>query len=147
MGNDVLRTNHESNILIEKDRQLTLKKDTLVGITESLIRLAALPEQSFNPLYEILRNAHIHGNKKDPNKFIYILINEDKISIMDQGDGFDYSKIMSLAEEAKKSHQTLYELTQKDNGGLGLGIRLIFSYPFKVEYKNGGSQVEFFKKR
>lgn len=45
---------------------------------------------------EVLNNAIIHGNKNDPTKYIYMMIEiKDRsleIIILDSGDGFDYYK-------------------------------------------------------
>jgi serine/threonine-protein kinase RsbW len=60
-----------------------------------------LPEEQFNNLMiavtELLLNAIVHGNKLDEKKIVKFAVGYDdktmKIKIIDEGNGFDFSKI------------------------------------------------------
>lgn len=82
---------------------------------------------------EAVSNAIIHGNILDETKIVKINFKEksDKylISIIDQGNGFDY--------------KNLNDPTHKDNiyKESGRGIFIMYQYADKVDFQNNGSTV------
>jgi serine/threonine-protein kinase RsbW len=88
-------------------------------------------------LTELFANAIYHGNKGDHSKKVTIghVIDKKKvtISIMDEGDGFDPSKVPD---------PTLPENLVKD---CGRGIYIVRSYADKLEFNQKGNRVSITK--
>lgn len=84
---------------------------------------------------EAVNNAIIHGNKLDGSKKVNINFsiedNKLRISIKDEGPGFDYENIPdpTAPENIEKPH--------------GRGIFLMKHLVDEWEFKNNGSQVDF----
>jgi serine/threonine-protein kinase RsbW len=88
-------------------------------------------------LTELFANAIYHGNKGDHSKKVIVghVIDKKKvvISIMDEGDGFDPSKVPD---------PTLPENLIKD---CGRGIYIVRNYADKVEFNKKGNRVTITK--
>jgi len=84
-------------------------------------------------VHEAVSNAILHGNNKNPNKKVYIefkLENECLIvSVEDEGNGFDYTKLPNPTKE--KNKEKLF----------GRGIFLISSLTNKYEFKKNGKKI------
>jgi len=85
-------------------------------------------------LEEAVKNAIIHGNKRDIKKTVRIsfqrIPNGLSFTITDQGDGFNYWAVPNPVE------------TKDENENTGNGIFLIRSLADKVSYNSTGNQVE-----
>lgn len=83
---------------------------------------------------EAIQNALSHGNLRDPSKVINISYNISpdflKISIMDQGDGFNIES---------------YRNNRDDNPEAGRGIILMRNFMDKVYYNDKGNKVTMIK--
>jgi len=83
-------------------------------------------------LLEILNNAHIHGNEEDEGKIISISykMNDSffEAVIEDQGDGFDYEKIIFASQPDKERHR---------------GILFVKALTNEYKYFDNGSKVYF----
>jgi serine/threonine-protein kinase RsbW len=88
-------------------------------------------------LTELLANAIYHGNKGDHLKKVIVGHTIDKknviISVMDEGDGFDPSKVPD---------PTLPENLVKD---CGRGIYIVRNYADKIEFNKKGNRVTITK--
>lgn len=86
---------------------------------------------------EALRNAMIHGNKMDPSKKVTVETEKTEgavvISVEDEGDGFEPSKLPD---------PTLEENLLKESGR---GVYLIRHLMDEVKYENGGRKVIMIK--
>ena len=85
------------------------------------------------PVIEAVNNALLYGNKKDPVKKITITAwqdgNELKVSVEDEGDGFDYEAV---------DNPTLPENVSKE---AGRGLFLMKTLSDSIEFENNGSKV------
>ncbi|MCW3785177.1 ATP-binding protein [Plebeiibacterium sediminum] len=85
-------------------------------------------------IVEGVNNAIVHGNKLDINKKVrleYTITDKTlEFIIMDEGNGFDYSKIPdpTLPENVEKTH--------------GRGIFLMNHLADEIEFENNGSTVK-----
>lgn len=81
---------------------------------------------------EAVRNAFIHGNKLDEQKFVYLAFgrknNAMAFVIKDQGKGFDY--------------QNLVDPTEENSNSAGTGIFLINLLSDNVSFLDNGSTIE-----
>ncbi len=88
-------------------------------------------------IHEMLDNAIRHGNKLDPGKKVFLLykVTMDKftISVVDQGDGFNYNKLPDphLPENTIKDH--------------GRGLYLVRQYMDEVEFNEKGNRIKVTK--
>ena len=97
-----------------------------------------LPESQYKNLViavsEVVMNAIVHGNKLDEKKIVKLSIDFDdkqmKISILDEGNGFDFNK---------NHDPTLDENIFKSSGR---GLYIVKSLIENVEYKNTGKGSE-----
>ncbi len=85
-------------------------------------------------LTEAVKNAIIHGNKNDINKFVNIYFESKPFGlsfiVSDEGDGFDYDSIKDPTDP------------QNDYSGNGAGIFLIHSLSDNVTFSNNGRTIE-----
>lgn len=90
-------------------------------------------------LSELLHNAVIHGNKRDPGKHILVEIEpeEDGVSclIRDEGTGFDPKKYLASAEPCPEY--------LPENGR---GIRIVHSLADELAYNSVGNEIWFHKR-
>jgi len=88
-------------------------------------------------LEEAVINAIKHGNKEDKKKQVYINVgltnHAIKISVKDQGKGFDYKDIASPVKEKNIKKPS------------GRGIFLIKKLMDRVEFSDGGSKIKMVK--
>lgn len=88
-------------------------------------------------IHEMLDNALRHGNRLDPKKKVFLLykVTIDKfiISVVDQGDGFDFTQMPD---------PHLPENTIKDNGR---GLFLIRQYMDEVDFNENGNRIRVVK--
>jgi serine/threonine-protein kinase RsbW len=82
---------------------------------------------------ELFLNAVIHGNKENENKTVTITVNIDieriTITIADQGDGFDWNRVLSRSTPADLENEN------------GRGIFLVKHYVDHIKYNDTGNQV------
>lgn len=87
---------------------------------------------------EGVNNAVVHGNKLHPDKYVTVKYSIDKefitFSIIDQGDGFDFSKVPdpTSSENIEKPH--------------GRGIFLMNHLADEIEFYQNGSHIKMFFK-
>lgn len=87
---------------------------------------------------EGVNNAVVHGNKLNPDKYVTVKYSIDKefitFSIIDQGDGFDFSKVPdpTSSENIEKPH--------------GRGIFLMNHLADEIEFYQNGSHIKMFFK-
>ncbi len=90
-------------------------------------------------IYEMVSNALRHGNRYDPAKSVTILYRVDynafSISVLDEGDGFDYTCIPD-----PRKGERLY----KPNGR---GLFIVRHYMDEVEFNEKGNRIKAFKRR
>jgi anti-sigma regulatory factor (Ser/Thr protein kinase) len=117
----------------EMDRAISVvlsAMDSLGYIDESIRKMKII-------LTELFANAIYHGNKGDHSKKVIVGHTIDKkkvtISIMDEGDGFDPSKIPD---------PTLPENLAKD---CGRGIYIVRNFADKLEFNGKGNRVTIIK--
>jgi serine/threonine-protein kinase RsbW len=85
-------------------------------------------------LVEALENSISHGNKRDPNKKVNVLLQSDgkelSIQITDMGEGFNHERIKSpiLPENIKKLH--------------GRGVFILNHLSDKLEYNELGNEIK-----
>lgn len=86
-------------------------------------------------LYEGLTNAVKHGNKLDINRVVELIIElkggQLSISVKDQGEGFDWQKILDEEPELAPLEQ--------DNGR---GLYILKFYGYDPEYNQKGNQLK-----
>jgi serine/threonine-protein kinase RsbW len=115
--------------------------DKATSVILSAMDSLGYPDESIRKmkiiLTELFANAIYHGNKGDHSKKVTVghAIDKNKvtISIMDEGDGFDPSKIPD---------PTLPENLVKD---CGRGIFIVRSYADSLEYNRKGNRVTITK--
>jgi anti-sigma regulatory factor (Ser/Thr protein kinase) len=107
-------------------------------IARSGIRMSISLEELYLSLDEAITNAMEHGNKWDPRKKIDIAVTVDskniKISITDQGDGFNTSDI--------ESHLQKRDILSTR----GRGIYIINQF-CKISWNKKGNQIDLSIKR
>jgi serine/threonine-protein kinase RsbW len=88
---------------------------------------------------EALGNAVVHGNHENPDKKVHIRCrcesaNEVSIVVTDQGEGFDFLKILGngVTSDPADSH--------------GHGIQLMRAYMDDVRFERGGSEIHMRKR-
>lgn len=88
----------KENFILKSDKAEISSIENLIS---RFNKIAEIPEEKIInfqiAVSEALINAIVHGNKEDKNKKVFVAIeckkNFFKISIRDQGSGFDYNKI------------------------------------------------------
>ncbi len=94
---------------------------------------------------ELILNAHRHGHKYDETKFVILRYRNDKdelrLTIEDQGTGFDHKKILDAVRE-KDAAQAARERYQAGGFG-GLGFQLICKLTKELTYNKKGNVVTF----
>ena len=84
-------------------------------------------------LREALNNAVLHGNKGDPDLVIFVSLmlvgNWFHIRIEDQGDGFDWTRLIQAEPNPEEEH--------------GRGLPIIMHYGEEVELNSKGNQISF----
>lgn len=129
----------DGDILYEEEFPSTLKQkddvlDEMINILKSRNLIAGEPECAHAKicLDEALLNALIHGNNRNPDKRISVLLYLDRdrgmwgVFIEDEGEGFDPS---TLDEPREKS-------SLAKSGGQGLPI--IRNFMDRIQYYDGG---------
>lgn len=98
-------------------------------------------------LGEALDNAIIHGNKRDPDKFVEVdcIIDESKIScvINDEGTGFDHKKHLAVPMSEFDPKALVHKASKGKINGLGLG--LIRKCIDEVHFNERGNQITLVK--
>jgi len=89
-------------------------------------------------LHEALSNAVVHGNRKDPTRWVHVRCGCDpergvSIVVRDEGSGFDARRV---------SDPTSSEWLQADHG---LGLLIMRSYMDEVWFEKGGTEVHLLK--
>ncbi|MCB9482270.1 MAG: ATP-binding protein [Desulfobacteraceae bacterium] len=128
----------ENKIIITMDSRLE-NIDKAALITKNFLSEKELEELSFSTclvLREALTNAVRHANKYDLSKKIFYLVqvnqNEIKITIEDQGNGFDWRKAL------KKKHP--------NTSDHGRGFEIMKTYFTSVEFNEKGTIISLTKK-
>lgn len=100
-------------------------------------------------LEEMLLNALTHGNKNDKEKCVkvnvYIDFNEHKVTIEDQGDGFDPDQVPDPTDISRL--ESLMESNEEDIFSHGRGIFLTKHYMDEMFYNDKGNKVTLIKKK
>ncbi len=94
----------KENFILKSDKA---EISTIENLISQYNKIAGIPEEKIInfqiAVSEALINAIVHGNKEDKNKSVFVSIeckeNFFKISIKDQGSGFDYNKIPDPTKE------------------------------------------------
>ena len=90
-------------------------------------------------LKEILTNSIEHGNKLDESKSVFVKISDldkgIKVSVRDEGSGFDIAKTFARQKKDLFSER-------------GRGLVIIYEYADKVEFNDAGNEISviFYKK-
>jgi serine/threonine-protein kinase RsbW len=128
----------DKKILITMDSRLE-NIDRAAVITKDFLYEKGLNELSFSTclvLREALTNAVRHANKYDLSKIIFYLVqlkkNEIKITIEDQGSGFDWQKALKRKYENSSEH--------------GRGFEIMKTYFTSVEFNKKGTIISLTKK-
>jgi anti-sigma regulatory factor (Ser/Thr protein kinase) len=87
-------------------------------------------------LRELMANAHEHGNRGNRDKSIFLKLvvsecDELRITVEDEGDGFDYSSILSPPDHDSSDNR-------------GRGLTLIASVSKKITFNSKGNCVTVF---
>ncbi len=114
--------------------------ETLSFITLNIPRLENEEALDLKLIFsELLCNSVLHGNKSDIKKRVSLSVKiEDGTvfaSISDEGEGFDYNKILSLSEGEDPS--------ESDHGR---GIRLVYAMTDSLLFNESGNVINFVKK-
>lgn len=94
----------KENFILKSDKA---EISTIENLISQFNKIALIPEEKIInfqiAVSEALINAIVHGNKEDINKSVFVAIeckeNFFKISIKDEGSGFDYKKIPDPTKE------------------------------------------------
>lgn len=94
--------------------------------------------------HEAIDNASLHGNKRDPKKFVGVnfLVQEKKLAVTveDQGEGFSFADHVARAAPA----QALQDVRARPGSG-GLGIALMTKCVDRLQYAGRGNVLRFEK--
>lgn len=130
------RNRFYSSLLYKREIRLELCSDASAcergrAICERLALASGMPRQAADSFFfavrEAIDNACMHGNRLDPKKAVEILylaeIGRISVTIIDDGEGFDYENWLELA----RTHDPLAQAQKRREAGLrgGLGILLI----------------------
>lgn len=130
------RNRFYSSLLYQREIRLELCSDATAcergrAICERLALASGMPRQVADSFFfavrEAIDNACMHGNRLDPKKGVEILylaeIDRISVTVIDDGDGFDYENWLELA----RTHDPLAQAQKRKEAGLrgGLGILLI----------------------
>ena len=90
-------------------------------------------------LYEAVHNAVVHGNRRNPDKWVHVRCGCDPVDgvsivVRDEGAGFDPHRV---------SDATAPEWLRADHG---LGLLIMRSYMDEVWFEKGGTEVHLLKK-
>lgn len=128
----------DNKIIITMDSSLE-NIDKAALFTKNFLREKNLDNLSFSTclvLREALTNAVRHANKYDLSKKIFFLVqvkeNEIKITIEDQGAGFDWRKALKKRPHIKSDH--------------GRGFEIMKTYFTSVEFNEKGTIISLTKK-
>ena len=128
--------NSEEEILILSSDQSELEKVEI--LTNRISEKASLTEEKSDnlaiALTELVNNAILHGNKSQPDKKVFINVsyheNYVRISVKDEGNGFDPSKLADPRDP---------ENLWKDSGR---GIFLVRNLVDNVEFNSSPTGME-----
>lgn len=144
------------NISEIKKQEYINKKENLSRVKDDFrdyLSLLDYPKSDINKiivcLEEMFLNAWIHGNKKNPEKTILIDYTLDtieaRISLLDQGDGFNPEKVPDPTDINRLLK--LIEADEEEQYSHGRGISLTKFNMDDVVYNEKGNQVTMIKKR
>jgi len=141
---------------VPKKRFLIIEEDDALGITiasetdlvERALRAARVFAEEFDPtpfpdlqrvLRELLENAVVHGNRRRPDKLVVceiVRVRDDlyKVTVSDEGEGFDHRNAGALASSAPR-----WEGTR----GFGL-VRAVCE---QIDFNEAGNAVAVFIRR
>lgn len=120
---------------------MTLIDDVCTSVTRFMASRKMNPAPDFFAVNLVIRegltNAIRHGNKKDPSKMVWFRMKIDKdntirVSIADQGKGFDWSGAQSAPLPEKADH--------------GRGMFIMKTYFDRCGYNNAGNVLYLEKK-
>jgi len=124
-----LELNSEPTLVRKTVRDLLKHIDDCVPASESLDDLRLI-------FSELLYNAVIHGNKKEPGKRVLVQLKtrSDRVyvSIEDEGPGYDYNRLMEYARS---------DAALMDEGGRGMV--LVCALTENLKFNEAGNQVCF----
>jgi len=88
---------------------------------------------------ELLSNAAVHGNNEDETKKIELIIeiekNEVSAVIRDEGNGFDYQKVLDRGDNPR-------DLMEER----GRGLKMADLLSDGIRFNMAGNEIEFYKK-
>src|ERR1700686_1813921 len=129
---------HSRSSILEIDCWMPSKIQAISPLVDRMMRLIekakCVPGAGFDvelAIREALGNAAVHGNQENPDKKVHIRCrcesgNEVSIVVTDQGEGFDFRKILGNG------------LTSDAAGAHGHGIQLMRAYMDAVRFERGG---------
>lgn len=119
IGNDALELKKVSGELLHVLKEKQVSEEIIFDVHVSL--------------EEALRNAMMHGNKEIDGKKVVVLIevndNVVRVSVEDEGEGFDINKVPDPTSEENLLKES------------GRGVYLIKHLMDRVDYLNGGRKV------
>lgn len=137
---------HSRSSILEIDCWMPSKIQAISPLVDRMMRLIekakCVPGAEFDvelAIREALGNAVVHGNQENPDKKVHIRCrcesgNEVSIVVTDQGEGFDFLKILGNG------------LTSTRADAHGHGIQLMRAYMDDVRFERGGSEVHMHKR-
>jgi len=125
--------NEETLIISSDPRNVELLEPFL----EEFSKQCEMGKDDFNDvllvLTEAVNNCIIHGNNKNPDKFVYITANKSEcrlsFCVADEGQGFDFHSLPDCTSD------------ERLNLPNGRGVFLIKAIAHRVHYQNNGSRV------
>ncbi len=101
------------------------------------------PRRVHEPIFEAIKNAHEHGNKRDPKKYVTIGITaedpEIRIAIADQGGiiNADFQSYVLSVREGKTINYYEFSGRLPRQENKGTGINFMHTLSDRVEYLKG----------
>ena len=130
------------NVCSHNDELSNLKKNIRNFLYENCRNLVKINEMMIG-IHELIINAIEHGNKNDPSKNIFILIevynNLIKIVVRDEGLGFKWNECLN-------SNEMITKMDSWKKIDRGWGIPLIQEAFDGIVYNNCGNQVTVYRK-
>lgn len=140
------RIKHSGSSILEIDYWMPSNIQAISPLVDRLMRLMerakCIPGAEFDvelAIREALGNAVVHGNHENPDKKVHIrcrceLASEVSIVVTDQGEGFDFLKMLSNGR------------TSDPAASHGHGIQLMRAYMDDVRFERGGAEVHMRKR-
>lgn len=139
-------------IMKSLEREISLRHRLIKNYTSS-----PNPNTSFELdriLWETVINAEMHGNNYHTNKrtFIDYSFSKDKssgifkLSVKDEGDGFDYSHVVKSVKSSKTGSYNDSRKEGEQSKSSGRGIYGLINYCDSVSWEDNGRRINIIKK-